>query len=69
MMRNTGKVLLLALFIAVLVSLNFAQQTIKVGLVNSLEVLDKSTEGKRVLTRLQEKNKSNQVSRALCLCF
>ena len=60
MRRCIGKILLLALFIVVLVSLNFAQQTIKVGLVNSMEVLDKSAEGKRVITRLQEKDKSNQ---------
>jgi len=60
MRKYIGKILLLAFFMVVLVSLNFAQQTIKVGLVNSMEVLDKSAEGKRVITRLQEKDKSNQ---------
>lgn len=60
MRRSTNITLLLTLFIVVLVSLSFAQQTIKVGIVNSIEVLDKSAEGKRVIARLQEKDKSNQ---------
>lgn len=60
MRRSTNITLLLTLFIVVLVSLSFAQQTIKVGIVNSMEVLDKSAEGKRVIARLQEKDKSNQ---------
>lgn len=60
MRRSTNITLLLTLFIVVLVSLSFAQQTIKVGIVNSMEVLDKSAEGKRVIARLQERDKSNQ---------
>lgn len=60
MRRSTNITLLLTLFIVVLISLSFAQQTVKVGIVNSMEVLDKSAEGKRVIARLQEKDKSNQ---------
>ena len=60
MRRSTNITILLTLFIVILVSLSFAQQTIKVGIVNSMEVLDKSAEGKRVIARLQEKDKSNQ---------
>jgi len=60
MRRSINITLLLTLFIVVLVSLSFAQQTIKVGIVNSMEVLAKSAEGKRVIARLQEKDRSNQ---------
>jgi Skp family chaperone for outer membrane proteins len=46
--------------IAVLASSGLAQQVIKIGVVNSQEVLEKSAEGKRVLAQLQDKDKRNQ---------
>lgn len=58
--RSTLMSLTIILFITALFSFSFAQQTIKIGVVNSQEVLEKSTEGKKALARLQEKDKSNQ---------
>lgn len=57
--RTAGKGLMIILSICVLVSLGLAQQTIKIGVVNSQEVLEKSAEGKRVMAQLQEKDKQN----------
>lgn len=53
--------LFLSLFVAA-VSLASAQVAPKVGVINSQEVLEKSAEGKRVIARLQEKDKSNQAT-------
>lgn len=60
MWENRGKIPFLALFVAFLVSLGFAQQPTKIGVINSQEVLQESTEGKEVMARMQEKDKSNQ---------
>jgi len=40
--------------------MGYAQQTTKIGVVNAQEVLEKSTEGKRVIAQLEDKNKKNQ---------
>lgn len=48
------------LFLAVCVSFSFAQQEIKIGVVNSQEVLERSAEGKKVMAQLQEKDRQNQ---------
>ena len=58
--RSTSKKILLVLFIAGLVSLGYAQQPMKYGVVNSQEVLEKSQEGKRVTAQLEAKNKTLQ---------
>lgn len=58
--RCTNKCLLIALCLTVLASLSFAQQTIKIGVVNSQEVLEKSAEGKKVMNQLQTKDNKNQ---------
>lgn len=61
MYRSTGRLIITALLmIAVLASSGLAQQVIKMGVVNSQEVLEKSAEGKRVLAQLQDKDKRNQ---------
>jgi len=60
MRKSRGKIPFLALFVTFLVSLGFAQQPTKIGVINSQEVLQKSTEGKEVMARMQEKDKSNQ---------
>jgi len=60
MRRSTGKIILLALFVAAIVSQGFAQQENKVGVVDSMQVLEKSAEGKRMVAQLEEINKSTQ---------
>jgi Skp family chaperone for outer membrane proteins len=50
---------LLILGLGVLASLGYAQQ-LKIGVVNSQEILDRSAEGKKVLARLQDLDKQNQ---------
>jgi len=60
MRRSTGKIIYIVFFMAVLVSISFSQQKNRVGVVNSMEVLEKSIEGKNIIARLEEKNKSNQ---------
>ncbi len=60
MNRCTTKLIIMALMIAVLASSGLAQQIIKIGVVNSQEVLEKSAEGIRVLAQLQDKDKRNQ---------
>jgi Skp family chaperone for outer membrane proteins len=50
----------LALFVLSFLSLGFAQQTGKIGVINSQMVLEKSAEGKRVIAQLQDKDKKNQ---------
>jgi outer membrane protein len=64
MKKTTARaLLLLALFVAA-VSLGSAQQYPRIGVINSQDVLEKSAEGKRVIARLQEKDKTNQASLA-----
>jgi len=58
--RSSSYVLLLILFSAVLVSLSFAQQPLKMGIINSQKILESSKEGKRVIVQLQEKDKKIQ---------
>jgi len=50
----------LALFVLSFLSLGFAQQTGKIGVINSQMVLEKSAEGKRVIAQLQDKDKKGQ---------
>jgi outer membrane protein len=58
--RSTSKTILLVLFVTGLVSFGYAQQPMKVGVVNSQDVLEKSQEGKRVTAQLEAKNKTLQ---------
>jgi Skp family chaperone for outer membrane proteins len=58
--RSTSKKILLVLIVASLVSVGYAQQPMKFGVVNSQEVLEKSAEGKRVTAQLEAKNKTLQ---------
>lgn len=60
MRRSACQILLLALCVAALVSQGFSQQDIRIGIVNSLQVLERSAEGKRIVAQLEEKNKGNQ---------
>lgn len=58
--RSASKNILLVLFVASLVSLGYAQQPMKFGVVDSTKVLEKSKEGKRVTAQLEAKNKTLQ---------
>ena len=60
MIRSTRKGMVLTLFVAVLVSAGFAQQTLQIAVVNSSEVLEKSAEGKKVIAQLQSKDSKAQ---------
>jgi Skp family chaperone for outer membrane proteins len=59
-LRSTNKIVLIPLVLAVLVTLGYSQQAIKVGVVNSQDVLERSAEGKRVMVQIQDKDKQNQ---------
>jgi Skp family chaperone for outer membrane proteins len=50
--------------LALLVPQVFSQQSSKIGVINSQEVLEKSSEGKKVIARLQERDKKNQADLA-----
>jgi outer membrane protein len=58
--RSTSKIVLIPLVLAVLVTLGYSQQAAKIGVVNSQDVLERSTEGKRVMAQIQDKDKQNQ---------
>jgi Skp family chaperone for outer membrane proteins len=59
-LRSTSKIVLIPLVLAILVTLGYSQQAIKIGVVNSQDVLEKSAEGKRVMAQIQDKDKQNQ---------
>jgi outer membrane protein len=59
-LRSTNKIVLIPLVLAVLVTFGYSQQAIKVGVVNSQDVLERSAEGKRVMAQIQDKDKQNQ---------
>jgi outer membrane protein len=60
MSRRTVHLLVLAVFALSFVSAGFAQQAGKFGVINSQVVLEKSAEGKRVITQLQDRDKKSQ---------
>ena len=60
MSRRMIQSLTLALFVLSFLSVGFAQQTGKIGVINSQMVLEKSVEGKRAITQLQDKDKKSQ---------
>jgi outer membrane protein len=60
MSRRTVHLLILAVFALSFVSAGFAQQTGKIGVINSQMVLEKSAEGKRVIAQLQDRDKKSQ---------
>lgn len=59
-LRSTSKVVFIPLVLAVLVTFGYSQQAIKIGVVNSQDVLERSAEGKRVMAQIQDKDKQNQ---------
>ncbi len=60
MSRRTFQILTLVIFVSSLLSLGFAQQTGKIGVLNSQAVLERSAEGKRVIAQLQDRDKKGQ---------
>jgi Skp family chaperone for outer membrane proteins len=60
MRRSSKKIFLFILFTAVLMQLGLAQQAIKIGIVNSQQVLEDSIEGKKIMAQLEEKDKQNR---------
>jgi outer membrane protein len=63
-MKRATRILTLVLMGIVLAAAGYAQQAAKIGVVNSQDVREKSTEGKKVIARLQEKDKQTQASLA-----
>lgn len=59
-LRSTSKIVLIPLVLAILVTLGYSQQAVKIGVVNSQDVLEKSAEGKRVMAQIQDMDKQNQ---------
>jgi len=60
MRRSADKIIVLALFSVAILSTSFAQELSRVGIVNPMEVMEKSAEGKSILARLEKKSKENQ---------
>jgi Skp family chaperone for outer membrane proteins len=52
--------LVLSMMVVAFTLLAEAQQTIKVGIINSQEILEKSIEGKKAIAQLEERNRKNQ---------
>ncbi|RFT15067.1 MAG: Outer membrane protein H precursor [Candidatus Saccharicenans subterraneus] len=60
MRRILTAVLLLAVMLIAGSHLALAQQSLKVGVINSQEILEKSAEGKKAIAQLEEKNRKTQ---------
>ena len=59
-LRSRNKIVLIPIVLAVLVTFGYSQQAIKIGVVNSQDVLERSAEGKRVMAQIQDKDKQTQ---------
>lgn len=57
MSKRTAQLLILTVFVGSLIVPAFAQQAIKIGVVNAQLVLQQSVEGKKALAQIEEKNK------------
>ena len=62
MKKKPMRALLILCLFAAAVTLGAAPQEPKIGVINSQEVLEKSAEGKKVIARLQEKDKTTQAT-------
>lgn len=60
MRRSANKIIVLALFFVAILSTSFAQESSRVGIVNPMQVMEQSAEGKSILARLEKKSKENQ---------
>lgn len=59
-----GRLVLLTLVIGFIAPLVHAQQPMKMAVVNSQNVLERSVEGKKVIAQLQQRDKANQAALA-----
>ncbi len=62
MTKSSLKILIFLFALAPVFSSVLAQEGPKIGVINSAEVLEKSVEGKKVIARLQERDKANQAT-------
>ncbi len=62
MKKSSLNILTFLLLLVAAVSWSLAQEGPKIGVINSAEVLEKSAEGKKVIARLQERDKANQAA-------
>ncbi len=62
MKKSRLRILIFLSVLVAVVSLSLAQEGPKVGVINSAEILEKSAEGKKVIARLQERDKANQAT-------
>ena len=60
MRRSANKIVVLALFFVAILSTSFAQESSRVGIVNPMQVMEQSAEGKSILVRLEKVSKENQ---------
>jgi len=60
MRRSAYKIVVLALFFAAILSTSFAQELSGVGIVNPMQVMEQSAEGKKILVRLEKVSQENQ---------
>ena len=60
MSKRTFRLLILAVCALSFTSAGLAQQAAKIGVINSQMVLEKSTEGKRAIAQLQDRDKKSQ---------
>ncbi|HEK85216.1 MAG: OmpH family outer membrane protein [Candidatus Saccharicenans sp.] len=60
MHKRLTTVLLLIMMVGVFSLLAQAQQNLKVGVINSQEILEKSIEGKKAISQLEDKNRKTQ---------
>jgi len=60
MRRSANKIIVLALFFVAILSSSIAQELSRIGIVNPMQVMEKSAEGKNILARLEKKSKENQ---------
>jgi Skp family chaperone for outer membrane proteins len=60
MRRSANKIIVLALFFVAILSTSFAQESLRVGIVNPMLVMEQSAEGKSILARLEKVSQENQ---------
>ncbi|MCI4444640.1 MAG: OmpH family outer membrane protein [Candidatus Aminicenantes bacterium] len=60
MHKRLTTILLLVMMVGVFSLIAQAQQTLKVGVINSQEILEKSIEGKKAISQLEDKNRKTQ---------
>ncbi len=60
MRRSANKIIVLVLFFVAIVSSSIAQELSRVGIINPMQVMEKSAEGKSIIALLEKKSNENQ---------